>query len=361
MASPQSERLAITAPTTPRLTTTTTTTTTKALSITPGSRVLKTPLTDEAIWKRLKEAGFDEESIKRRDKAALIAYIAKLEAEIFDHQHHMGLLLLERKELTSKYEQIKASEETNEIMHKRDQALHLSALSEAKKREERLKKAIGVKDECIASLEKALREMRAESAEIKVSAESKLADGRIMVEDAQKKFTEAEAKLHSAESLQAEATRYHRAAERKLQEVEAREDELRRRLRSFKSDMSFRCETSNREGGEESSIILQAMQQQFERMNVVFNEIRDRMDSQDTVIATLREERPQRGPNARRQERHSRMNDSDDYHEDEFEDEEDQSSLNNEGRFVPRRERRGRGFRRDPRWQDGTDRNLGNI
>lgn len=64
----------------------------------------------------------------------------------------MGLLLLERKELTSKYEQIKASEETNEIMHKRDQALHLSALSEAKKREERLKKAIGVKDECIASV-----------------------------------------------------------------------------------------------------------------------------------------------------------------------------------------------------------------
>ena len=125
--------------------------------------------------------------------------------------------------------------------------------------------------------------------------------------------------------------------------------------------MSFRCETSNREGGEESSIILQAMQQQFERMNVMFNEIRDRMDRQDNVIATLREERPQRGPNARRQERRARMDDFDDYHEDEFEEEEDQSSLNNEGRFVPRRERRVRGFRRDPRWQDGTDRNLGNI
>lgn len=48
-----------------------------------STRVLKTPLSDEAIWKRLKEAGFDEESIKRRDKAALIAYIAKLEAEVF--------------------------------------------------------------------------------------------------------------------------------------------------------------------------------------------------------------------------------------------------------------------------------------
>jgi len=54
----------------------------KPLSITPGSRVLKSPLTDEQIWKRLRDAGFDEESIKHKDKAALIAYIAKLEAEV---------------------------------------------------------------------------------------------------------------------------------------------------------------------------------------------------------------------------------------------------------------------------------------
>ena len=45
-------------------------------------------------------------------------------------------------------------------------------------------------------------------------------------------------------------------------------------LCSFKN-MSSRGETSNREGGEESSLMLQAMQQQFERMNMVFNDIRD--------------------------------------------------------------------------------------
>ena len=39
-----------------------------------------------------------------------------------------------------------------------------------------------------------------------------------------------------------------------------------------------------------------------------------------------------------------RLDDSDDYHEDEFEDEDDQASLNNEGRFAPRGERCGRGF-----------------
>lgn len=76
--------------------------------------------------------------------------------------------------------------------------------------------------------------MRAESAETKIAAESKMAEACNMLEHAQKKHAEAEAKLHAAESLKAEANRFHRSAERKLQEVEAREDELRMRLVSFK-------------------------------------------------------------------------------------------------------------------------------
>ena len=42
--------------------------------------------------------------------------------------------------------------------------------------------------------------------------------------------------------------------------------------------------------------MFQAMQQQFERMNMVFNDIRDWMDRQDAVIASLHEEHPQRAP-----------------------------------------------------------------
>ena len=56
--------------------------------------------------------------------------------------------------------------------------------------------------------------------------------------------------------------------------------------------MSSRGKASNKKGGEESSFMLQAMQQQFECMNMVFNEIRNRMDRQDAVVATLHEERP---------------------------------------------------------------------
>uniref|UniRef100_A0A2N9GCV0 RNA-directed DNA polymerase n=1 Tax=Fagus sylvatica TaxID=28930 RepID=A0A2N9GCV0_FAGSY len=49
--------------------------------------------------------------------------------------------------------------------------------------------------------------------------------------------------------------------------------------------------------------MLRAMQQQFERMDVMFNEIQDRMDRQDAVIAGWREGRPQGGPYVRRQAR----------------------------------------------------------
>ncbi|KAL5988325.1 hypothetical protein ACLOJK_036088 [Asimina triloba] len=246
--------------------------------LSPASRVLEvsTPpllrsvgdhlsLTDDAIWKRLHDAGLDEESIKKRDKASLIAYIARLEKEIHEYQHHMGLLLLEREEWTTKYEEAKMSADSAEAMRKRDQAAHLSALSEVRKQEESLQRALGVEKECVANtgivrwvqvagrecdcangvgpIEKALHEMRAEAAETKVASESKLAEACIMIEDAEKKFLDAKAKLHAAELLEAEAKRYHSTAERKLQEVEAREDELRRRSSHFKSE----CDAKEKE------------------------------------------------------------------------------------------------------------------
>ncbi|XP_010941961.1 nuclear matrix constituent protein 1b isoform X1 [Elaeis guineensis] len=206
-----------------------------------------TPLGDEAIWRRLREAGFDEESVKRRDKAALIAYISKLEAEIYDYQHHMGLLILERKEWTSKYEQVKTSAESAEVVYKREKAAQLSALAEARQREESLKKALGIEKECVANIEKALHDMRAESAETKLAYENKLAEARQLMEAAQQKFDEAERKLLASESLHAEASRSRNTALRNLQDVEAREDELRRDRISFKSECDAKEQEINRE------------------------------------------------------------------------------------------------------------------
>jgi hypothetical protein len=101
--------------------------------------------------------------------------------------------------------------------------------------------------------------------------------------------------------------------------------------------MSSRDGTSNK-GGEELFFMLQAIHEQFEHMNLVFDKIQDRMDRQDDVIATWRKGHSQGVPNTRRQERRAHVDDFDDDHDDEFEDEDDQA-LNGVGTFMPRRER----------------------
>ncbi|EMS49103.1 hypothetical protein TRIUR3_16431 [Triticum urartu] len=118
--------------------------------------------------------------------------------------------------------------ESAEIMHKRERASQQSALAETRKREENLKKNVGIQKECVANLEKALHDMRAETAEIKVSYETKLSEALEMMDTAQKKFDEAEEKLLAAKSLEAECTRARNAALRSLQDMEEREDQLRR-------------------------------------------------------------------------------------------------------------------------------------
>ena len=72
---------------------------------------------------------------------------------------------------------------------------------------------------------------------------------------------------------------------------------------------------------------IRAMQQQFERMNLVFGEIRDRMDRQDAAIADLRREPPMRAQNGRRHVRRVAsppVHEFDDEVSDDVEDEEEQ-------------------------------------
>jgi len=64
----------------------------------------------------------------------------------------MGLLLLEKNELSSQYEEIKASVDESDLTHMREKSAYVSALAEAKKREESLKKDVGIAKECISSV-----------------------------------------------------------------------------------------------------------------------------------------------------------------------------------------------------------------
>jgi hypothetical protein len=58
--------------------------------------------------------------------------------------------------------------------------------------------------------------------------------------------------------------------------------------------MSHKSDSSPKGKADNSSFVLQTMQQQFERLNFVLGEVRDRMDHQETVIRNLQGGRDRR-------------------------------------------------------------------
>ena len=104
--------------------------------------------------------------------------------------------------------------------------------------------------------------------------------------------------------------------------------------------MSHRSDSSPKGKADNSSFVLQAMQQQFERLNFVLGEVRNRMDHQEAAIRNL-----QGGRDRRRRE--PRV------------DEEDLASEVGLGRH--RQVRRERGLEGNLGGRDGVDRNLGSI
>ncbi|XP_031398472.1 uncharacterized protein LOC116209048 [Punica granatum] len=115
-------------------------------------------------------------------------------------------------------------------------------------------------------------------------------------------------------------------------------------------------------GKQDVAFTLKAMQQQFERLEVVFGDIRDRTDRQDQRIDQMQREQPRQHvqvPNARRLIRQPANP-----HDEEDEDYEEDNEIASVGRVRRARGVRNEGRthgRRDQAIRDRVDRNIGSI
>ncbi|CAN1241260.1 Protein CROWDED NUCLEI 1 [Linum perenne] len=225
----------------------------------------------------------DGRVIRALDSEDLAAKISRLENQLFEYS--MELLLVEKQEWNAKSDQLKQALADVKNALKQEQASQLIVNSDAEKREENLRKALGVEKQCVLDLEKTVQEMRYENAEIKFMADSKLAEANALMSSVEEKSLKVEAKLRSVDARLAEVSRKSSELERKSKDVETRESALRRDRLSLIAEKEAHENTlsNQREDLREWEKKLQEEEERLSKGLMIVNQREERANENDRV------------------------------------------------------------------------------
>ncbi|KAH8930872.1 hypothetical protein BDL97_20G004100 [Sphagnum fallax] len=183
------------------------------------------------------EGSLDVPSLEQKDWAALQARISGLESELYDYQFNMGLLLLQRKDWGKQMDEQKSAVTKAQDMLQQEKAAHSLELTEAQKHEEAAKRALNTEQQCVADLEKVLKEMQAEGFEVKEAADRQLSQAKEMLASVEEKSAQADTQLAKVQGERTQTNRKLAESQLQLREVEMREDALRREHHRLMSEI----------------------------------------------------------------------------------------------------------------------------
>ncbi|XP_042441158.1 nuclear matrix constituent protein 1-like [Zingiber officinale] len=212
----------------------------KVLSFWREGEDLRERQSEAEVRRQFSEVGFHDETVlQKRDREALAQKISELEKELYQYQHHMGLLLIEKNELAAKAENLTKQLFEAQQFQKNMQAEHMAVISEFEKKDGNMQRAMDFQRQSIDNLEKALNEMHVETAEIKLEYQKKMSEAHALEAIVEDKYFELKGKMDFLDAKLAEVSQRSSELDRRSEDVDTRQLKLSIESSSFMIEYAF--------------------------------------------------------------------------------------------------------------------------